>query len=67
MLCKVTADAVVQFRADQRVVKQRSTHTDSRSAGNQKFDGILRVVYTALSDDGDVVSFANLVDLVNFQ
>lgn len=64
---KIVYDALVDLVADQRVIEQGSADTDAGGAGDQKFDGIFSTDDTALSDDGNVVVFADLVDLVHLQ
>ena len=64
---KIVYDALVDLVADQRVIEQGGTDANGGGAGDQEFNGVIRAGYTALADDGDVVVFADLVDLVHLQ
>lgn len=67
MSLQIIDNTVVDLLAHQRVVKQCSTHTYGRGAGDDKFQCILRIDDTALADDGDSVGFTRLINLVGFQ
>ena len=64
MLHQIVTDPLIDLAAYQRIVKQRRSDPDRASAGDEKLQSIFGAAYPALTDDGDVVWFADLIYLM---
>jgi len=67
MSLQIVTNAIVNGFAYERVIEQRGTDADSAGPCKQKLDCIVGVVDTTLSNNRDVVLFADLMNLMHLK
>ena len=57
---------IVNFFTDERIIKQRRTHTHRLGTGDQKLNGVIGGADATLTDDGNAMRLTHLMYLMRF-